>query len=278
MKQLSQTIVALTVTTVFAFTGALSAADPAPAEATDAAAAAPQVVQADVTVKEVSGRAAQFRTGPDAPWQKLTTDSKLGVGSEVRTLPGTTVALQIGPNNLVTLKGVGVLAIADLSVDNDAKVINTLLAKKYGRMKAEVSYIGDFRNNTKVATPGQVMAVKGTTFGHTGFGSNNSVVGNEGSVQVNGKHNVGAGDESNTNNPDPNKNADNKNNLDKTSVPGSDGSNSAGNDANNGFAGNGGGEAKGTGDAYNSWSQSVRTFDGMIPRDKGDDDHGGPKF
>lgn len=278
MKHMSQTIVALTVTTVFAFAGALSAADPVAPDTADAAAPAPQVVQADVTVVEVSGRAAQFRTGPDAPWQKLTTESKLGVGSEIRTLPGTTVALRIGPNNLVTLKGVGVLAIADLSVDNDAKVINTMLAKKYGRMKAEVSYIGDFQNNTKVATPGQVMAVKGTTFGHTGFGSFQSVVGNEGSVQVNGKHNVGAGDESNTNNPDPNKNADNKNNPDKTSVPGADGANTAGNDANNGFAGNGGGEAKGTGDAYNSWSQSVKTFDGMIPRDNGGGGGGGPKF
>ena len=85
MKPMSQTVVALPVAMLFAFTAAVSAQDApdAPAEA------APQVVQADVTVVEVSGRAAQFRTGPDAAWQKLTTDSKLGVGSEIRTLPGT---------------------------------------------------------------------------------------------------------------------------------------------------------------------------------------------
>lgn len=275
MTHMTQTIVALTVTAVFALTGAVSADEPVGNNPQESAAAVPVVVQATVTVLEATENRAQFRTGPDAAWQKLTTDSQLGIGSEIRTLPRSTVKLQIGPNNVITLKGVGTLAIGDLSVDNDAKVITALLAKKYGRMNAQVAHIGDFRNDTKVATPGQVMAVKGTNFGHTGFGSFQSTTGNSGSVQVNGQHNVGAGDESNTNNPDPNKNASNKSDVNKNSTPGGD----TGGDPN---AGIGGGEGTGgvqqNAQGYNSWGQSVSGFEGMIPRDGGQGGGGGPKL
>jgi len=200
----------------------------------------------DLTVKvlEVEGRV-QFRENADADFQKLTADSKLTIGSEIRTGLRSMTRLQVGPNSVVTLEGLGKIAIAELAHDEDADVLHTRLAKKYGRMIAEVHQVGETRNDYKIATPGSVLAVRGSGIIHVGY-DNEHYQGLHGSIFV--QHNSGQtgfyteGDQGNNQNPNPTNYSSNQTNRTRTSTPGTDQHNQQPANPNTGYHGFAGGQ------------------------------------
>lgn len=202
--------------------------------------AAPQLT---VNVLKVEGRVQQ-RPNLDADWQPLTTDSKLSVGSEVRTSLRSMAQLQVGPNSVITLKGIGIVAIAELARDEQADVMHTRLAKKYGRLIAEVHQVGETRNDYKIATPGSVLAVRGSGIVHTGYDTEqmHGLSGNIGYSNSRGQNTEYAGgDEGTGDNPDPTEYSENNTNRTNTSTPGTD-NNQAGSNPHTGYYGSASGQ------------------------------------
>jgi hypothetical protein len=155
------------------------AAQPAPQAGSEQSAApinpeAPAPAAADlpvtVTITELVDPV-EFRNSPDEPWKPVTRESPLQIGSELRTGPHARIVLQVGPNSIVTLKGLSVMVIADVQVDPNDSVIRTRLAKKYGRLNAKVQHVGDLRNDYQIATPGSTLAIRGSEVEHHGYDS-----------------------------------------------------------------------------------------------------------
>ena len=200
--------------------------------------------QLTVSVLDVSGRVQQ-RPNLDADWQPLTADSQLNVGSEVRTSLRSMVQIQVGPNSVITLKG-GIVAIAELARDEQANVMHTRLAKKYGRMVAEVHQVGDTRNDYKIATPGSVLAVRGSGIEHFGYDTE-QMHGLSGSINY--QNNRGqnceytGGDNGTGNNPNPTSFSQNNSSRTNTSTPGTDNNNQGGSNPHTGYFGSSSGQA-----------------------------------
>ncbi|MBI1369680.1 MAG: hypothetical protein GC162_13625 [Planctomycetes bacterium] len=193
-----------------------------------------------IKVLEATGRN-QFRNNADAAWEDLSTESKLSIGSEIRTGLRSVVKVQLGLNSVIILRGIGIVGIADLSEDTDQHVLSTKLAKKYGRLEAQVEHIGDNRNDYQIATPGSVLSVRGTHFDHEGYDTEQThgFAGNYNyhSHQTNHNGSIHPGDSAEGDNPDPTSNAENNTNQNNTSNPGSNRGNHRRNDPHNGYFG-----------------------------------------
>jgi hypothetical protein len=202
--------------------------------------AAPQLT---VKVLEVDGRV-QHRPNPDADWQPLTADTQLSVGSEVRTGLRSMAQIQIGPNSVITLKGLGIVAIAELARDEQADVMHTRLAKKYGRLIAEVHQVGETRNDYKISTPGSVLAVRGSGIMHTGYDTE-QMHGLSGNINYRNNrgqnHNYTGGDNGTGDNPNPTEFSETNSNLTNTSTPGTD-HNQGSSNPNTGYFGSASGQ------------------------------------
>lgn len=196
------------------------AASPLALAQPDQPAAAPAGAEAAVVITELVGTVEHRPAGADA-WQPVTSDTKLAIGSELRTGPRSRIALKVGPNSDVTLKGLGVMTIADVTVDEQASTIRTRLSKKYGRLNAKVHHVGDLRNDYQIATPGSTLAVRGSEVEHTGYDSW-KVIGVDGSIVMftpDGSFNISNADLGDDQTPNPTLWADNETRFDVTSDP-----------------------------------------------------------
>jgi hypothetical protein len=149
-------------------------ADKVAAAPADAPAAKPaDQAPLDMTIKvlEVNGNKVQFRNKPEEAWQPLTVDAKLAIGCEVRTGPGSSAKIKVGPNSEIVLKRLGIINIASLLVDAGNDTVRTVIGKKYGTMESGVQHVGEVKNDFKVATPSSVLAVRGTHWRDTEYGA-----------------------------------------------------------------------------------------------------------
>ena len=226
---------------------------PAVSQAADDA--APMTVQ----VLEVSGRVQQ-RPNLDADWQPLTAQTKLNVGSEIRTGLRSMAQVQVGPNSVITLKGLGIVAIAELAHDENADVMHTRLAKKYGRLIAEVHQVGETRNDYKISTPGSVLAVRGSGIMHIGYDTQqmHGLSGNVNYQNAQGNNDYTGGDSGTGNMPNPSQYSEYETDRTNTSTPGTD-NNVAGNNPNAGYFG--------TSTGSTSTGMRQMTTGGVISRD-----------
>jgi hypothetical protein len=182
----------------------------------------PMPLEVSVKVLEVVGNV-RFRIAPDAPWQKLTQESVVPLTSEFQTGMHASTKLQVGPNSEITLKGVGTLTIGQVEVQPQDQTIKTRLGQKYGRMQVEVQHVGEFRNDYQIATPGTVLAVRGSGGEYSQYGDEWNIDWQHGNAEQqnnNNKNYFQGGDQGNNNNPNPQDNQDNKTNFNNNSNPG----------------------------------------------------------
>lgn len=136
-------------------------ADPSPAgpdaDADDSVAQSP-----DLTVRaiEVAGTV-MIRSGDEQPWQAVEKDQTLAVGDEIRTGVRGTLVLEMGPNAMVNIDRLSEVVIGRLEHDRETNTIRTLLGVKYGKVEFDVKRVG-FNNDFRIASPSDVIAVRGT--------------------------------------------------------------------------------------------------------------------
>jgi hypothetical protein len=122
----------------------------------------------DLTVKalEVTGRVLS-RQNSDADWQSVAEGDVLPIGSTIRTMLRSEVRLQLGPENTVLLDELGTISLVKLAADQN--VLRTRILKKYGRLEFNVEKDVPFQNDFQMATPGSVLAVRGTKGSHSQY-------------------------------------------------------------------------------------------------------------
>ena len=103
------------------------------------------------------------------------------------------------------LKGLGTLTIAGVR-RRQARVIQMRLGPKYGRVNVEVQHIGEMRNDYTIATPGMVLAVKGSggDFDRTTARRDRQLQhGNADQISGGQTNSLVGGDQTNNDNPNP---------------------------------------------------------------------------
>jgi hypothetical protein len=120
----------------------------------------------EVKALDVTGRVL-WRKNADADWQPLAEGDVIPVGASLRTMLRAEVRLQMGPDNTVTLDQLGTISLLEFAAEQD--VLRTHLLKKYGRLEFDVESDGPFKNDFQLATPGSVLAVRGTRGTHTQY-------------------------------------------------------------------------------------------------------------
>ncbi|MFW6060359.1 MAG: FecR domain-containing protein [Phycisphaeraceae bacterium] len=122
--------------------------------------------EVSITVLEVEGRVFH-RDDAEADWQPLAEGDELSIGTVVRTMLRSMARLQMGPDTTVVLDQLGTIALKDFAVEQG--VLHTHILKKYGRVRFDVGTDGPFDNDFQIATPGSVLAVRGTSGSHSEY-------------------------------------------------------------------------------------------------------------
>src|SRR5438067_3899258 len=103
----------------------------------------------------------QFRTAPDAKWEKAAEGVELTEGAELRTGPRSAVRFMIGDDQTVTLDRLGTIQI--LRATFESGKVFTDLGMKYGRTRYDIESAAR-DHDAKVRSPSSVLAVRGTKF------------------------------------------------------------------------------------------------------------------
>ncbi len=112
-----------------------------------------------VKVLEVQGKVL-YRTDPDAEWAALEKGDTIPVGATVRTMLRAKARFQMGPDTTVELDQLGTMSL--LKFAKEENVLHSHIMKKYGRIEFDVAKDGAFKNDFQIASPGSVLAVRGT--------------------------------------------------------------------------------------------------------------------
>ncbi len=112
------------------------------------------------TVTEVNGSVMTRPTDQD-PWARVNPGDRLPTGSMIRTGIRGAVTLEVGPNATVTVQRLTELTVGQLEIDEQTNTVRTLIGLDHGKIDFDVKHVG-FENDFRIASPTDVVAVKGT--------------------------------------------------------------------------------------------------------------------
>jgi hypothetical protein len=146
---------------VFGMALSVGWADPLPAASeTVAGDVADQSPDLTVRAIKVTGTV-MIRGGDEQPWRKIENDQTLAVGDEIRTGVRGGLVMEMGPNAIVNVDRLSEVVIGRLEHDRQTNTIRTLLGVKHGKVEFDVKRVG-FDNDFRIASPSDVIAVRGT--------------------------------------------------------------------------------------------------------------------
>ncbi len=153
---------------------------PQSSHAAEAEAAAPEPSSASsqpmvITAEQVSG-SVLARADGSAEWTALRVGDTVAVGTQVRTGLRGSLRLSVGPNATIEVQRLSELTIGQFEMDGQAKVLRTLIAIQHGKIDFDVKHVG-FENDFRIASPTDVVAVKGTLGTCQSFGGPMDVTG-----------------------------------------------------------------------------------------------------